>query len=69
MLSVFEDFFFSLPLLKLTLFSPFLRKPSSPKSDDSLTVNLTHDTEVYNAATGSLVLLLSCVPLCVTISD
>ncbi|XP_030001486.1 platelet endothelial cell adhesion molecule isoform X3 [Sphaeramia orbicularis] len=26
-------------------------KPSSPKSDDSLTVNLTHDTEVYNAAT------------------
>ncbi|CAJ1053095.1 platelet endothelial cell adhesion molecule isoform X2 [Xyrichtys novacula] len=24
-------------------------KPSSPKSDDSLTVNLTHDTEVYNA--------------------
>ncbi|XP_069569992.1 platelet endothelial cell adhesion molecule isoform X1 [Brachyistius frenatus] len=28
-------------------------KPSSPKSDDSLTVNLTHDTEVYNAATGA----------------
>ncbi|XP_031140441.1 platelet endothelial cell adhesion molecule isoform X2 [Sander lucioperca] len=26
-------------------------KPSSPKSDDSLTVNLTHDTEVYKAAT------------------
>ncbi|KAK5900040.1 hypothetical protein CesoFtcFv8_009454 [Champsocephalus esox] len=26
-------------------------KPSRPKSDDSLTVNLTHDTEVYNAAT------------------
>ncbi|XP_034542939.1 platelet endothelial cell adhesion molecule isoform X2 [Notolabrus celidotus] len=26
-------------------------KPSSPKSDDSLTVNLTHDTEVYNADT------------------
>ncbi|KAM4584611.1 platelet endothelial cell adhesion molecule isoform 2-T2 [Odontesthes bonariensis] len=25
-------------------------KPSSPKSDDSLTVTLTHDTEVYNAA-------------------
>ncbi|XP_036965626.1 platelet endothelial cell adhesion molecule isoform X2 [Acanthopagrus latus] len=24
-------------------------KPSSPKSDDSLTVTLTHDTEVYNA--------------------
>ncbi|XP_032392725.1 platelet endothelial cell adhesion molecule isoform X3 [Etheostoma spectabile] len=24
-------------------------KPSSPKSDDSLTVNLTHDTEVYKA--------------------
>ncbi|KAK5927138.1 hypothetical protein CgunFtcFv8_022656 [Champsocephalus gunnari] len=28
-------------------------KPSRPKSDDSLTVNLTHDTEVYNAATGA----------------
>ncbi|KAM6941454.1 platelet endothelial cell adhesion molecule isoform 2-T2 [Lycodopsis pacificus] len=26
-------------------------KPASPKSDDSLTVTLTHDTEVYNAAT------------------
>ncbi|CAI5679064.1 unnamed protein product [Oreochromis niloticus] len=26
-------------------------KPSSPKSDDPLTVNLTHDTDVYNAAT------------------
>ncbi|XP_062293867.1 platelet endothelial cell adhesion molecule isoform X4 [Scomber scombrus] len=26
-------------------------KPSSPKSDDSLRLNLTHDTEVYNAAT------------------
>lgn len=44
-------------LPELTLFSPFLRKPSSPKSDDSLPVNLTYDTEVYNAATGSLVLL------------
>lgn len=51
------DFSLTSPLPKLTLFSPFLRKPSSPKSDDSLTVNLTHDTEVYNAATGSLVLL------------
>uniref|UniRef100_A0AAQ4QJB5 Ig-like domain-containing protein n=1 Tax=Gasterosteus aculeatus aculeatus TaxID=481459 RepID=A0AAQ4QJB5_GASAC len=29
-------------------------KPASPKSDDSLTVNLTHDTEVYNAATVRL---------------
>uniref|UniRef100_A0A3Q3ITJ0 Ig-like domain-containing protein n=1 Tax=Monopterus albus TaxID=43700 RepID=A0A3Q3ITJ0_MONAL len=29
-------------------------KPSSPKSDDSLTVNLTHNTEVYKAATGRL---------------
>ncbi|XP_074521518.1 platelet endothelial cell adhesion molecule isoform X2 [Halichoeres trimaculatus] len=28
-------------------------KPSSPKSDDSLTVNLTHDTEVYNADTDA----------------
>ncbi|KAF3851894.1 hypothetical protein F7725_005249 [Dissostichus mawsoni] len=28
-------------------------KPSRPKSDDSLTVNLTHDTEVYNAATDA----------------
>ncbi|KAM8879049.1 platelet endothelial cell adhesion molecule isoform 3-T3 [Spinachia spinachia] len=28
-------------------------KPASPKSDDSLTVTLTHDTEVYNAATGA----------------
>ncbi|XP_070711966.1 platelet endothelial cell adhesion molecule isoform X3 [Pempheris klunzingeri] len=28
-------------------------KPSSPKSDDSLTVNLTHDTEIYNAATDA----------------
>ncbi|XP_067354497.1 platelet endothelial cell adhesion molecule isoform X4 [Channa argus] len=27
-------------------------KPLSPKSDDSLTVNLTHNTEVYNAATA-----------------
>uniref|UniRef100_A0A3Q2SRU9 Platelet endothelial cell adhesion molecule n=1 Tax=Fundulus heteroclitus TaxID=8078 RepID=A0A3Q2SRU9_FUNHE len=27
-------------------------KPASPKSDDSLTVTLTHGTEVYNAATG-----------------
>ncbi|KAM6940478.1 platelet endothelial cell adhesion molecule [Xenentodon cancila] len=26
-------------------------KPSSPKSDDSLTVTLTHDTEVYDTAT------------------
>ncbi|KAM7009975.1 platelet endothelial cell adhesion molecule isoform 2-T2 [Tautogolabrus adspersus] len=26
-------------------------KPSSPKSDDSLTVTLTHDTEVFNADT------------------
>jgi len=50
-------------LPELTLFSPFLRKPSSPKSDDSLTVTLTHDTEVYNAAPGSLVLLFSCVSL------
>ncbi|XP_056135561.1 platelet endothelial cell adhesion molecule isoform X5 [Lampris incognitus] len=29
-------------------------KPSSPKSDDSLTVSLTHDTEVYNAATENM---------------
>ncbi|XP_014849178.1 PREDICTED: platelet endothelial cell adhesion molecule-like isoform X2 [Poecilia mexicana] len=37
-------------------------KPASPKSDDSLTVALTHDTEVYNAATGSLVFtVLLCV--------
>ncbi|XP_047222320.1 platelet endothelial cell adhesion molecule isoform X2 [Girardinichthys multiradiatus] len=28
-------------------------KPASPKSDDSLTVTLTHDTEVYNAATDA----------------
>uniref|UniRef100_A0A1A8BCG4 Ig-like domain-containing protein n=1 Tax=Nothobranchius kadleci TaxID=1051664 RepID=A0A1A8BCG4_NOTKA len=29
-------------------------KPASPKSDESLTVNLTHDTEVYNAATDAV---------------
>ncbi|XP_077380279.1 platelet endothelial cell adhesion molecule isoform X1 [Festucalex cinctus] len=29
-------------------------KPSSPKSDDSLTVSLTHDTEVNNAAPGKV---------------
>lgn len=58
--------FLSLPTL--TLFSPFLRKPSSPKSDDSLTVTLTHDTAAYNTATGSSVLLFSCVPLTVLIS-
>ncbi|XP_025763961.1 platelet endothelial cell adhesion molecule isoform X4 [Oreochromis niloticus] len=29
-------------------------KPSSPKSDDPLTVNLTHDTDVYNAATDAV---------------
>ncbi|XP_037115282.1 platelet endothelial cell adhesion molecule isoform X5 [Syngnathus acus] len=29
-------------------------KPSSPKSDDSLTVILTHDTEVNNAAPGKV---------------
>ncbi|KAG7491733.1 hypothetical protein MATL_G00006490 [Megalops atlanticus] len=28
-------------------------KPSSPKSDDSLTVSLAHDTEVYNANKGA----------------
>ncbi|KAK2815612.1 hypothetical protein Q5P01_026079 [Channa striata] len=28
-------------------------KPSSPKSDDSVSVNLTHNTEVYNAATDA----------------
>ncbi|XP_028262378.1 platelet endothelial cell adhesion molecule isoform X3 [Parambassis ranga] len=28
-------------------------KPSSPKSDDTLTVSLTRDTEVYNAATDA----------------
>ncbi len=33
--------------------SPFLRKPASPKSDDSLTLSLTHDTH-YSDHTGSL---------------
>lgn len=61
-------FFLGFMLHKLTLFSPFLRKPSSPKSDDSLAANLIHDKEFYNTDTGSLVLLFSYLPLTVLIS-
>lgn len=60
---VLVDFSLTSLLPELTLFSPFLRKPASPKSDDTFRVTLTHDTEVYNAPTGSLVLLSVCESL------